>query len=144
MSPAFVNYTISDTRALKDVIDEYDLISDQDFPNGQPFEYFAVLALCHVVEGHCYFRRSLDQVVVEIDGPLPQPQTEVEQREREEYFNPAIFQWSATGQHALEALEAVCWAERLHDCVRFPATQMTCSNAHDRISKGQRINSPKV
>jgi len=51
---SFCRGVISDASALRDALKAYDLDSDPDFPKGEAYEYFALLALCHAIDGDLF------------------------------------------------------------------------------------------
>jgi hypothetical protein len=83
--------TGSAVDALKGCIGDYVLGDDPDFPNGREFEYFAVLALWKVADA------------------IHQLQTPTDDGHPIRYE----FRCSVAGSDALEAMDAVCWAEHL-------------------------------
>ncbi|KWO55254.1 hypothetical protein [Burkholderia territorii] len=124
---SFRRGVVSDTWVLRQVIPAYDLDSDPDFPAGQRFEYFAVLALSHAIEANSYLGRSApadDVSLLPIWDAIPPQQVKAMLGE---------LRWTTVAHHAVEAMEAVCWAEHLADQAnvggRAPETDFDSPNA---------------
>lgn len=109
--PEFSRGSISDARALQQIIDAYDLESDPDFPGGQAYEYFAVLALSHALDAALYLNgsRAEDFIPLESWGEGGESKKE----KIREIFHSREFQHRRAADRALEAMEALCVAEQI-------------------------------
>ncbi len=111
---SFCRGVISDASALRDALKAYDLDSDPDFPKGEAYEYFAVLALCHAIDGELFLslahaKAAARPVIRSSSGrhTLSVTLTDV--------MDDPFTWWHEAAQHALEAQEAMLWAEALRD-----------------------------
>ncbi|WP_321792798.1 hypothetical protein [Caballeronia sp. J97] len=111
-SPGSRHGVIADAAALADVIRSYDLKRDADFPNGEAYEYFAVLALCHAVQADHILSLAHEKATA---GTLTDDVTCARQTTgvmATDWIDDPFTWWQEAGYHALEAMEASCWAER--------------------------------
>ncbi len=126
----------SEIDALKECIGSYALDDDTDFPNGRESEYFAVLALWKVADAIKWLQWDRVRVIEESATLLATP---IESKllgmvyagqDKEEVRagltsamslldTPGLghtddkFRYSSAGESALEAMDAVCYAEHL-------------------------------
>jgi len=126
----------SEIDALRECIGTYALEDDSDFPNGRESEYFAVLALWKLADAINWLQWDRVKVIEEAATILSTPfQSELlgtigPSRDREEIRadltrtmslldTPGLghtddkFRFSSAGISALEAMDAVCYAEHL-------------------------------
>lgn len=102
--------------ALKRCIDEYELEDDPDFPNGQKYEYFAVLSLWILADALMWLNRDIKDRQYAIDFTTNIGlDTELA---KSIYMNTSI-DFSLAGSCALEAMDAVCFAENLRETERL-------------------------
>ena len=104
----------SELTALKECIGGYSLDDDADFPKGSEFEYFAALAWWLV--GECLIALPLKRTNDFSTLSIAQ-QTRIEFKEVNDKFcesvSPGIL-IARAGEKALEAMDAICYAEHLH------------------------------
>lgn len=96
--------------ALKSCIDEYFLEDDEEFPNGQQHEYFATLALWLVIDAVTWMRR-----IGKTDSENKLLELLVGSEATSFLREPLSVETghALAGGCAIQAMEAVCWAEHL-------------------------------
>ncbi len=130
----------SDVEALKRCVDDY-LLDDEDFPEGKSHELFAVLALWLVADSikwlqwtsdpkkmlaelqelrSClppdlpgFFAPDIDKARADLQDRLPEFVAECQKIDLSMGLTDQQVQYSCAGSSALEAMDAVCYAEFL-------------------------------
>lgn len=108
----------NEVDALKNCIDWWDDIGGEDFPNGKTYELFAVLALWLLVDSMRWVKSSelkFDENYLRFEREFKK---ELEQKQQDLYghiisVNSNVTNLSLSGQSALTAMDAVCYAEHL-------------------------------
>jgi hypothetical protein len=129
--------------ALMNSIDNYDLDDDDEFPNGTHEEYFAVLALWKVADAVSALKPgwmfSIRATAEGLGDPALLAATETAIRSTREVQNLTT-QYSIAGTAALEAMEAICWAEHLETIRRHEADFDGAVNARSEQKAKERIS----
>lgn len=118
----------SEVEALKNCIDWWDDIGGADFPNGKTEELFAVLSLWLLADAISWidyrtsesmkkFNTSLDHLLKLPDGM----EEELEQVGISIRTTDTEGNLSLAGARALKAMDAVCYAEQLHEVAKLEA-----------------------
>jgi hypothetical protein len=133
----------SETYALKQALGKYRIEDDPVFPNGQEFEYFAVLALWKVtdVKNHIWLRREPAWIAHQETArtarePAPQfppPFQPVDDASLSDTERNQILAYRLAGEDCSRAMEAVCWAEHLKALV-VRSDEIGEEKARERIS----------
>lgn len=98
----------SDLEALKSCISWYSIEDAVEFPNGKEFEHFAVLALWKVGDAVDYLGRTEDQKV-----GIPEIDKFIDAIPPEYSVKNPTYRLRLAAEYTLDAMEAVCWAERV-------------------------------
>lgn len=101
----------SELEVLKECIGAYVIEDDSDFPMGREFEYFAVLALWKVADAVHQLGTPTDE------GRLV----------------PVAYRYMVAGGDALDAMEALCWAEHVLSLAVLARKQAHPSHPHWKI-----------
>jgi len=101
----------SELTALRECIEGYSLDDDVDFPNGREFEYFAVLAWWLIGQSLIALpSKRRDDFSTRSTGQKANIEFK---EEMDKFISPDTLIISA-GQQALEAMNAICYAEQLY------------------------------
>lgn len=112
-SPCISSDNTSELTALRECIGWYTLDDEEDFPNGRTFEYFAVLALRQVGES---IMALPSKQIDDFSKLSTTRQNMIKYMESIDRFIEPIspgMTLSRAGTHALDAMDAICYAEHL-------------------------------
>jgi hypothetical protein len=104
---------IHEAQVLAEVFNVYEAEENPEFREGQAYEYMAVLALRHAIDASLYIEGVYATRPPWGLTEWPEGSEEMKARIIESHRDP-VFRLERTARHALEALEAVCLAERLY------------------------------